>query len=101
MDLYSTRTDEIADEDIVDIGYHYPAIVRILESIEISGPDEVAEDFQAQYQAIAHYDNTSTVDVTDSEMLVRDDNSAFFGGSIIGPLKRPGLKTALSSLQDT
>ena len=35
-----------------------------LESIEIAGSNEVAENFQAQYTAIAHYDDGSTVDVT-------------------------------------
>ncbi len=36
-----------------------------------------------------------------SERLVRDDNSMSFGGSIVGLLKRSGLKTALSNLLDT
>ena len=35
-----------------------------LVSLEITGPDEVAENFQAQYNAIAHYDNNYTADVT-------------------------------------
>ncbi len=36
----------------------------MLEKLELVGPNEVAENFQAQYKAIAHYDNNSTVDVT-------------------------------------
>jgi hypothetical protein len=36
-----------------------------LIGLEITGPDEVAENFQAQYTAIAYYDNNSTRDVTD------------------------------------
>ncbi len=36
-----------------------------LLSLEVVGPDEVAENFQAQYKAIAYYDNDSTQDVTD------------------------------------
>jgi hypothetical protein len=35
-----------------------------LIGLEITGPDEVAENFQAQYTAIAYYDNNSTRDVT-------------------------------------
>jgi len=34
--------------------------------LEITGPDEVAENFSASYIAIAHYDDDSTRDVTDS-----------------------------------
>ena len=37
-----------------------------LLGLEIVGPNEVAENFQTQYKAIAHYDNNSTADVTDS-----------------------------------
>lgn len=37
----------------------------VLLSLEITGPDEVAENHQTQYSAIAHYDNNSTRDVTD------------------------------------
>ena len=39
-----------------------------LIGLEITGPDEVAENFQAQYAAIAYYDNNSTQDVTDSAL---------------------------------
>ncbi|MHC4095446.1 MAG: right-handed parallel beta-helix repeat-containing protein [Planctomycetota bacterium] len=28
MDIYTTRTDEMGDEEIVDMGYHYPAIIE-------------------------------------------------------------------------
>ncbi|MHC4739426.1 MAG: LamG domain-containing protein [Planctomycetota bacterium] len=35
-----------------------------LSLLEITGPNEVAEDFSAQYKAIAHYDNGGTADVT-------------------------------------
>jgi len=37
-----------------------------LLSLEVVGPDEVAEKFQAQYKAIADYELASDVDVTDS-----------------------------------
>ncbi len=37
-----------------------------LISLEILGPDQVVENSQAQYNAIAHYDNDSTKDVTNS-----------------------------------
>jgi hypothetical protein len=43
-----------------------PEPCRVLRDLEITGPNEVAEDFQAQYKAIAVYDNNSTKDVTDS-----------------------------------
>ena len=35
-----------------------------LTGLEITGPDEVAEDFTASYKAIAHYDNGTTKNVT-------------------------------------
>jgi hypothetical protein len=36
-----------------------------LDGLEVIGPNEVAENFSANYKAIAHYDNNSTRDVTD------------------------------------
>ena len=64
--------DEIWD---IDEGQSYPYFMepRILEGLEITGPDEVAEAFSAQYKAIAHYDNGSTVDVTSSADWSVDD----------------------------
>ena len=48
-----------------------------LIGLEIVGPDEMAEDFQAQYKAIARYDNNSTADVTDlAEWLVEPEATA-------------------------
>ncbi len=48
-----------------------------LVGLEIVGPDEVAENFQAQYKAIAVYYNNSTEDVTDSaEWLVEPNDIA-------------------------
>jgi hypothetical protein len=41
-----------------------------LVGLEIVGPNEVAENFSAGYKAIAHYDNDSTKDVTDSALWV-------------------------------
>lgn len=38
----------------------------LLTGIEIVGPNEVAENSQLQYQAIAHYENNSMADVTNS-----------------------------------
>ena len=46
-----------------------------LESIEIAGPDAVAEDSQVQYKAIASYENGSTKDVTDSADWSVDDET--------------------------
>lgn len=35
-----------------------------LSGLEITGPDEVADDFSTSYKALAHYDDDSTRDVT-------------------------------------
>ncbi|MHC4455658.1 MAG: LamG domain-containing protein [Planctomycetota bacterium] len=45
-----------------------------LVSLEITGPEEVADNFQMQYRAMAHYDNNSTRDVTDSADWVVEPN---------------------------
>jgi hypothetical protein len=47
--------------------------------IEISGPNEVAENFRASYKAIAYYDNNgsiSTMDVTNLSLWVVEPNTA-------------------------
>ena len=46
-----------------------------LQALEITGPDEVAENHQSQYHAIAHYDNNSTQDVTASAVWSVDPNT--------------------------
>jgi len=46
-----------------------------LTEFEIVGPNEVAEDFSAQYKAIAHYDNDTTRDVTTSAVWSVDDET--------------------------
>ncbi|MFC1739548.1 LamG-like jellyroll fold domain-containing protein [Planctomycetota bacterium] len=65
-------------DDIWDIveGQTYPFLREPAElvGLEIVGPNEVAEDFQAQYQAIGHYDNGSTKDVTDSAKWLVEPN---------------------------
>jgi hypothetical protein len=43
--------------------------------LEIVGPDEVAEDWQAQYKAFAHYDNGGSADVTDLADWSVDDET--------------------------
>ncbi|MHC4265330.1 MAG: LamG domain-containing protein [Planctomycetota bacterium] len=63
----------IIDEVVVDMVVHdgsppsqpgiRPTFVSLL-SLEIVGPNDVAENSEAQYQAIARYDNDSTDDVT-------------------------------------
>jgi len=45
-----------------------------LVGLEIAGPDEVPEDSQMQYSAIALYDNNSTVDVTDDALWSVEPN---------------------------
>ena len=46
-----------------------------LEEIEIVGPEEVAENFNASYKAIAHYEDDSTKDVTDLADWLVEPNS--------------------------
>jgi hypothetical protein len=45
-----------------------------LVGLEIAGPDEVPEDSQTQYSAIALYDNDSTADVTDDALWSVEPN---------------------------
>ncbi len=60
------------DDNWLDYGHNYPTygVVEVvpepglLEGLEIIGPDEVEENSNGQYLAIAHYDNGSTRDVT-------------------------------------
>jgi len=47
----------------------------VLVDLEVFGPEELAEDFQAQYKAIAHYDNGGTADVTDLADWSVDDET--------------------------
>ncbi len=51
----------LSSEEIQEL---YQAGLAELAFLEIVGPDQVAEDSQAQYKAIAVYDNDSTKDVT-------------------------------------
>ncbi|MHC4738696.1 MAG: LamG domain-containing protein [Planctomycetota bacterium] len=48
---------------------------KILESIDILGPNEVAENSNAIYNAIAHYDIGNPKDVTDSTIWLVDDET--------------------------
>ena len=49
-----------------DIGPYEMGITLTLVRLEIIGPAEVSEDSEAQYRAVAHYDDNSTRDVTES-----------------------------------
>ena len=62
--MYIAEYDNLTDTVIIN--RIYLGEPTLLEAIEIIGPNEVAEDFQAQYKAIAYYDNDSSRDVTDS-----------------------------------
>ncbi|MHC4738695.1 MAG: LamG domain-containing protein [Planctomycetota bacterium] len=53
----------------------YQVEIPELVSLEVVGPNEVSEDFSAQYKAIAHYDNGGTADVTDSAEWSVDDET--------------------------
>ncbi|MCJ7778105.1 MAG: LamG domain-containing protein, partial [Sedimentisphaerales bacterium] len=46
-----------------------------LVALEIIGPEKVAENSVTQYKAIAHYDNNSTRDVTDSAQWFVEPNT--------------------------
>jgi hypothetical protein len=53
----------------IDEGSSYPFLLAFYEkpnivNIEIAGPNEVAEDTETQYKAIAHYDDGSNEDIT-------------------------------------
>jgi hypothetical protein len=52
----------------------YQVVWPDMVSLEITGPEEVVENFSASYQAIAHYDDDSTRDVTDSALWVVEPN---------------------------
>ena len=55
----------------------YVSYMADLAELEILGPNVVAENFQVQYKAIAHYDNNSTADVTASaDWLVEPNDVA-------------------------
>jgi hypothetical protein len=60
----------------IDEGQSYPYFKesRLLIGLEISGPNEVAENFRAGYKAIAYYDDDSTRDVTDSAVWSVEPN---------------------------
>ncbi|MHC4739425.1 MAG: LamG domain-containing protein [Planctomycetota bacterium] len=60
---------------IDDISYIPEPTTLLLLDLEIAGPNEVAEDFQAQYKAVAHYDNGGTADVTASADWFVDDET--------------------------
>jgi len=50
-------------------------IIPVLVGLEITGPNDVAEDFQAQYKATAYYDDGSFEDVTDLAIWEVEPNS--------------------------
>jgi hypothetical protein len=60
----------------IDEGQSYPYFKepRVLIGLEISGPNEVAENFRAGYKAIAYYDDDSTEDVTDLALWTVEPN---------------------------
>jgi len=62
--------DRALSADEVEELYHGQLL-----SLEVVGPDEVAENFQAQYKAIADYELASDVDVTDSADWSVEPNS--------------------------
>jgi len=58
------------------------AIVGELDSLEITGPDEVAENSRSQYEATAYYTGGTVVDVTSwADWSVEPDDYASIDGS--------------------
>ena len=62
--------DQLTVQSAIDIysggcSYELTLDADVPVHLEIIGPEEVAEKFQAQYAAIAHYGDNSTADVTD------------------------------------
>jgi hypothetical protein len=62
--LYMIKTISGVEDIYVSYLTEPPALV----GLEVVGPDEVAENYNASYKAIAYYDNDSTRDVTDSAL---------------------------------
>ncbi len=62
--LYVAEYDEATETTVISRILAGPP--PLLVALEITGPDEVPENSSANYTAIAHYDNNSTRDVTDS-----------------------------------
>ena len=75
--VYPEFDGHFADAVSLTIGSLSP-----LERLEIVGPSEVAEDFQAQYKAIAHYENGFTADVTNAAvwLVEPNDNASISAG---------------------
>jgi len=53
----------------------YQETLPVFSGLEIAGPPEIAENFKAQYKAIAHYDNGYTADVTGLSVWSVDDET--------------------------
>jgi hypothetical protein len=61
-----------------------PVPQPFLVGLEILGPNEVAENFSAQYRAIAVHDNNSTKDVTDlADWSVEPNDIASIAGGLL------------------
>ena len=69
---------------IENVSYPFFGEPALLDGLEIRGPNEVAEDFSAQYKAIAHYDNGGTADVTGlAEWSVDDETIASINAGLL------------------
>ncbi|MHC4459039.1 MAG: LamG-like jellyroll fold domain-containing protein [Planctomycetota bacterium] len=65
--------DIIENETYPYLRFEYGGLV----GLEITGPNEVAENFSASYKAIAHYESGDTMDVTDlAEWMVEPNMHA-------------------------
>lgn len=95
----SDPLDEVYSNGIRVASFFEPAV---LLSLEIVGPNEVVENSQSQYRAIAYYDNNSTSEVTDSAdcvwLVEPNDNASISAGLLITELiDRPGSVTITAS----
>jgi hypothetical protein len=80
MAVANVNSDDVQDLVIASLSTNEVKVLTgqptaVLESLEIVGPSEVVENSQIQYQAIAHYDNSSTRDVTGSADWTVDDET--------------------------
>jgi hypothetical protein len=71
--LYVAEYDEATETTVVSRIVAGPP--PLLVALQIAGPDEVAENQQTQFSAIAHYDNNSTRDVTDLALWSVEPNT--------------------------
>jgi len=77
--MYVSEYDETSETVIIS-----QISAGTLVGLEVTGPNEVVEDFSAQYKAIAHYDNGGTADVTGlADWWVDDETIASINAGLL------------------